>query len=63
MPEAYLSDKLFDEIMARYKASSSFKHLGDDLKHQAFLDIAFEELAEQMKKKQFNRYTSNKILL
>lgn len=67
MPEAYLSDKLFDEIMARYKASSSFKYLGDDLKHQAILDLAFEELAEQMKKKhfeiQFSRYTSNKILL
>ena len=63
MSEAYLSDKLFDEIIARYKASEAFKLFGDDLKHQAILDIAFEELAEQMKKRQFNRYTSNKILL
>ena len=64
MPEAYLSDKLFDEIMARYKASSSFKYFNnDDLKHQAIVDLAFEELAEQIKKRHFSRYTSNKILL
>ena len=63
MSEAYLSDKLFDEIMTRYKASNAFKYFNDDLKHQATLDLAFEELAEQMKKRQFNRYASNKILL